>query len=66
MIQNGVETLNYIKSMDKRLKALEKGIINTEETINLFDDILPIESIQNFNKFEEKMESTEMRANFVS
>lgn len=62
-----VETLNYVKSIDKRLKALERGIINAEEPMmNVFDGILPINSIQNLRRFEEKMENAETRANFVS
>lgn len=61
-----METLKYVKSIDQRLKALEKNIINVEEPINIFENILPINSIQNLKRFEEDMESAEIRANFVS
>lgn len=61
-----METLNYIKSIDKRIKALERGIINVEESMNIFDNILPIDSIENLKKFEEKMENGETKTNFVS
>lgn len=59
-----VETLKYVKSIDKRLKALERGIINAEEPINIFDDKLPIDSIQNLKRFEEDIENPEAGAIF--
>lgn len=37
-----------------------------EESLNTFDDSLPINSIQNLKKFEEKIEITETKANFVN
>lgn len=61
-----VETLKYVKNIDKKLKTLERGIINAEEPMNIFDDILPINSVQNLKRFEENMENAEARANFVS
>ncbi|XP_071568442.1 uncharacterized protein [Temnothorax nylanderi] len=59
-----VETLEYVRSIDKRLNALERGNINVENE-PIFDDILPINSIQNLKKFEESMETAETRSNFV-
>lgn len=60
-----VETLKYVKSIDKRLKNLERGV-NAEEPTNKFDDILPINSLRNLKEFEESMESAEIKANYVS
>lgn len=61
-----VEILKYVKSIDKRLKTLGRDIINAEElNMNIFDDILPINSIQNLKKFEENMENVETKTNFV-
>lgn len=51
--------------MDKRLKSLERGD-NTEEPMNIFDNILPIDSIQDLKNFEDKIEIAETRENFVS
>jgi len=53
-----VEVLKYVKSIDKKLKNLERDV-NAEEPPNKFDDILPINSIQNLKDFEESMESAE-------
>ncbi|XP_071581153.1 uncharacterized protein [Temnothorax nylanderi] len=59
-----VETLKYVKCIDKRLKTLERGNINVEDE-PIFDDILPINSIQNLKNFEESMETAETRSNFI-
>jgi len=62
------ETLRYVKSIDRRLRVLERGVINEEEPegMNVFDDILPINSIQNLKRFEENMETAEIKTKFVS
>ncbi|XP_014477804.1 PREDICTED: uncharacterized protein LOC106746097 isoform X2 [Dinoponera quadriceps] len=60
------ETLECVKSVDKRLGALEKRICETEDpTINMFDGILPINSMEDLIKFEESLETIETRMNFV-
>lgn len=60
-----VETLKYVQTIDKRLKVLQRSI-NAEESVNIFDDILPINSIQNLERLEKNLEMVETKANFVS
>ncbi|XP_011064377.1 PREDICTED: uncharacterized protein LOC105152048 isoform X2 [Acromyrmex echinatior] len=61
------ETLRYVKSIDRRLRVLEKGVINEEEPegMNVFDDLLPINSIQNLKRFEESIETAEIKTKFM-
>ncbi|KYN15851.1 hypothetical protein ALC57_11932, partial [Trachymyrmex cornetzi] len=61
------ETLRYVKNIDRRLRVLESGVINEEEPegINVFDDTLPINSIQSLKRFEESMEIAEIKIKFM-
>ncbi|KYM98496.1 hypothetical protein ALC62_10853, partial [Cyphomyrmex costatus] len=61
------EILRYVKGIDKRLRVLEKSLIIEEEPaeMNVFDDILPINSIHDLKKFEESMETTETKTKFM-
>ncbi|XP_036140622.1 uncharacterized protein LOC105834614 isoform X2 [Monomorium pharaonis] len=60
-----IQTLNYVKSIDQKLKVLEESIIDIKEPMNVFDDILPINSIENLQKFEEKLENAKTRMHWV-
>ncbi|XP_039315459.1 uncharacterized protein LOC105198146 isoform X2 [Solenopsis invicta] len=60
-----IQTLNYVKSIDQRLRALEKNVVNIEQPTDIFSDILPINSIENLQKFEETLDDIETKTNFI-
>ncbi|XP_025987209.1 uncharacterized protein LOC105203730 isoform X2 [Solenopsis invicta] len=67
-----METLKYVKSIDQRLKVLERNINMVEPNIvepkDMFEEShlkLPINSIENLKRFEEDLENAETKANFI-
>lgn len=59
-----METLKYVKSIDKRLKTIEGG--HVQKPITIFENILPIDSKEDLEKLEEKIETPKKREDFVS
>lgn len=57
--------LLYVKSIDRRLKTLDFKT-NSEENKNIFDTILPIESLESLKAFEVEVQNNEMKSHFVS
>jgi len=57
--------LLYVKNINRRLKTFDFKT-NSEESKNIFDTILPIESLQSLKAFEVEVQSSEMKPHFVS